>query len=84
MGSMLFNSLSFVGQKFTVGKTFVTPGKPQTIDPTATGVFQTGDELSDTTVSGFASLADRPAACRGLLQPQRERRRTMLLSLRRP
>jgi len=58
IGQRLFETLSFIGDKLAVGGTypFLLPDG-DTIDLRVTGVFQTRDEIANTCVAGFISLA---------------------------
>ena len=56
VGKTLFDALAFIGHGFTVGETYTFVGPARTVNLTVTGVFQTGDELEDSNVCGFAGL----------------------------
>ncbi|MDA8336271.1 MAG: ABC transporter permease [Peptococcaceae bacterium] len=63
VGRRLVDTLSFLGRKLAVGDTpsFQLPDGA-TIDLRVTGVFQTGDEITDTSVAGSIGLARQLAS----------------------
>ena len=63
IGQRLFETLSFIGHKLAVGDTcpFLLPDG-DSVDLRVAGVFQTGDEISDTCAAGYIGLARRLAS----------------------
>jgi len=61
IGQSLYSSLSFIGRRLEVGQTypFLSPDGIHAIDLRVTGIYRTGDEITDTAVAGTESLARR-------------------------